>query len=81
MTDLAEIKAAVLACREQTDLPIFATMTFEADGRTFLGTPPEVAAVTLDALGVDALGINCSQGPAELRPPWPGGCSPSRKSP
>ena len=43
-------------------------MTFEADGRTFLGTPPEVAAVTLDALGVDALGINCSQGPAELRP-------------
>lgn len=69
MTDLLEIKAAVLACREQTDLPIFATMTFEADGRTFLGTPPEVAAVTLDALGVDALGINCSQGPAELRPP------------
>ena len=68
MTDLLEIKAAVLACREQTDLPIFATMTFEADGRTFLGTPPEVAAVTLDALGVDALGINCSQGPAELRP-------------
>lgn len=68
MTDLLEIKAAVLACREQTDLPIFATMTFEADGRTFLGTPPEVAAVTLDALGVDALGINCSQGPAELCP-------------
>ena len=68
MTDLAEIKAAVLACREHSDLPIIATMTFEADGRTFLGTSPEVAAVTLDALGVDALGINCSQGPAELRP-------------
>ena len=68
MTDLAEIKAAVLACREQTDLPVIATMTFEADGRTFLGTSPEVAAVTLDALGVDALGINCSQGPSELRP-------------
>ncbi|OUP10942.1 homocysteine S-methyltransferase family protein [Collinsella sp. An2] len=68
MTDLAEIKAAVLACRENSDLPIFATMTFEGDGRTFLGTSPEVAAVTLDALGVDALGINCSLGPAELHP-------------
>ena len=67
MTDLAEIKAAVLACRENTDLPIVATMTFEEDGRTFLGTSPEVAAVTLDALGVEALGINCSLGPAELR--------------
>ena len=68
MTDLLEIKAAVLACRENTDLPIFATMTFEADGRTFLGTSPSVAAVTLDALGVDVLGINCSLGPAQLRP-------------
>ena len=44
MTDLAEIKAAVLACRENSDLPVFATMTFEEDGRTFLGTSPEVAA-------------------------------------
>lgn len=67
MTDVLEVKAAVLACRENTGLPIFVTMTFEADGRTFLGTSPEVAAVTLDALGVDALGINCSQGPHELR--------------
>ncbi|MDM8302387.1 homocysteine S-methyltransferase family protein [Collinsella tanakaei] len=68
MTDLAEIRAAVLACRENTDLPIFATMTFEEDGRTFLGTSPEVAAITLDALGADVVGINCSLGPAELRP-------------
>ena len=68
MTDLLEMKAAVLACRENTSLPVFATMTFEPDGRTFLGTSPEVAAVTLDALGVDALGINCSLGPAQLRP-------------
>lgn len=67
MTDVLEVKAAILACRENTGLPIFVTMTFEADGRTFLGTSPEVAAVTLDALGVDALGINCSQGPHELR--------------
>lgn len=42
-------------------------MTFEEDGRTFLGTSPEVAAITLDAIGADVLGINCSQGPAELR--------------
>lgn len=68
MTDLTEIKAAVLACKENSDLPIFATMTFEEDGRTFLGTSPEIAAITLDALGVDVLGINCSQGPADLRP-------------
>lgn len=68
MTDLAEMRAAVLAVKEQTCLPIFATMTFEADGRTFLGTPPEVAAVTLDALGADVIGINCSLGPAEIHP-------------
>ena len=68
MTDLAEIRAAVLAAQENCDLPIFATMTFEADGRTFLGTSPEIAARTLDALGVDALGINCSLGPVEIRP-------------
>ena len=67
MTDLAEIKAAVLAVKENSDLPIFATMTFEEDGRTFLGTNPEIAAITLDALGADVVGINCSQGPAELR--------------
>ncbi len=68
MTDLAEIRAAVLAARENSELPIFATMTFEEDGRTFLGTSPEAAAITLDALGADVVGINCSLGPAELRP-------------
>ena len=68
MTDLAEMKAAVLAAKENSDLPIFATMTFEPDGRTFLGTSPAIAATTLEALGVEALGINCSLGPAELRP-------------
>lgn len=68
MTDLAEIKAVVLAAKENCNLPIFATMTFEADGRTFLGTSPDIAAITLDALGADVVGINCSLGPAELRP-------------
>ena len=68
MADLAEAKAAVLAAKENSDLPIFCTMTFAEDGRTFLGTTPEVASITLSALGVDALGINCSLGPAALVP-------------
>ena len=68
MTDLLEIKAAVLACKENSDLPIFATMTFDETGRTFLGTSPAVAAYTLYALGVNALGVNCSLGPDALAP-------------
>ena len=68
MADLLEAKAAVLAAKENSDLPIFCTMTFGEDGRTFLGTTPEVAAVTLDALEVDVLGINCSLGPADVAP-------------
>ena len=76
MADLLEAKAAVLAVKENSDLPVFCTMTFGEDGRTFLGTTPEVAAVTLSALGVDVLGINCSLGPADVAPlvarmvPW-----------
>jgi len=66
MADLAEAKAAVLAAKDNSNLPIFCTMTFAEDGRTFLGTTPEVAAITLSALGVDVLGINCSLGPAAL---------------
>ena len=68
MSDLLECKAAVLAAKEHSNLPVFATMTFGADGRTFLGTEPKTAAVTLTALGVDAVGINCSLGPRELLP-------------
>lgn len=68
MSDLLEMKAAVLASKENSSLPVFATMTFSSDGRTFLGTSPEIAAVTLAGLGVDALGVNCSLGPEELLP-------------
>ncbi|MEG0026558.1 MAG: homocysteine S-methyltransferase family protein [Raoultibacter sp.] len=68
MADLLEMKAAVLAAKENCDLPIFATMTFGEDGRTFLGTSPQVAALTLSALGVQVLGVNCSLGPQELIP-------------
>lgn len=62
-SDLYEMRAAVLAVRENTDLPLFATMTFDASGRTLTGSTPEIAAVTLTALGVDVLGINCSTSP------------------
>ncbi len=68
MTDLLEAKAAVLAAKEHTSLPIFATMTFDETGRTFLGTDPVTAATTLCALGVQAVGVNCSLGPQALQP-------------
>lgn len=71
MTDLAELRAAVLAAKENSKLPIFATMTFEHNEdkkamRTFLGVSPKEAALVLDGLGVDALGVNCSLAPGEL---------------
>ena len=68
MTDLFETKAAVLAVRENTNLPIFCTMSFEENGRTFTGCTPESMAVVLEGLGVDAVGINCSLGPKEILP-------------
>ncbi|KGM95381.1 homocysteine methyltransferase [Clostridium novyi A str. 4552] len=68
MTDLYEMKAAIIAAKETCKLPIFATMSFEEDGRTFTGCLPESMAITLEALGVDALGVNCSLGPKELSP-------------
>ncbi|MCC8080688.1 MAG: homocysteine S-methyltransferase family protein [Lachnospiraceae bacterium] len=68
MTDLYEVKAAVLAARENTNLPIWVTMSFEATGRTFTGTLVSSMAATLDGLGVDAMGINCSLGPREIFP-------------
>ena len=68
MTDLREIKAAVLAAVENTSLPVFATMSFGEDGRTFLGTTPAIAAATLSALGAQVVGLNCSLGPDEIAP-------------
>ncbi|WP_297629753.1 homocysteine S-methyltransferase family protein [uncultured Clostridium sp.] len=67
MTDLYEMKAAVLAAKEESNLPVFATMTFEKDGRTFTGCTPESMCLTLEGLGVDVLGVNCSLGPKELK--------------
>ena len=68
MTDLNEVRAAVLAAREHSDLPVWVTMSFEASGRTFCGTLVSSMAATLDGLGVDAMGINCSLGPEEIYP-------------
>ena len=68
MSDLLEAKAALLAVKERTSLPVFVTMTFGEDGRTFLGVDPAAAAVTLSSLGADGIGLNCSMGPRELRP-------------
>ena len=66
MSDLNEMRAAVLAAKENGSLPVWATMTFEATGRTFLGVTVGAMALTLTGLGVDALGFNCSLGPKEL---------------
>ena len=68
MPDLYEAKAAVLAAKEHTNLPVWVTMTFEATGRTFVGVTVPAMAMTLTGLGVDALGFNCSLGPKELLP-------------
>jgi len=67
-SDLQEVRAGVLAAKENTRLPVWVTMTFEASGRTFLGVTVPAMALTLTGLGVDALGFNCSLGPEELLP-------------
>lgn len=68
MTDLLETKAAVLASKENSDKPVFVTMTFEENRRTFTGCSIASMCHTLEGLGVDALGVNCSLGPKELLP-------------
>lgn len=68
MTDLYELKAAVLAAKENTELPIFCTMTFEENRRTFTGCCISSMVLTLEGLGVDAIGMNCSLGPKEAMP-------------
>ena len=68
MTDLGEVRAAVLAAQECCELPIYVTMTFEENRRTFTGCTIPAMALTLEGLGVDAIGINCSLGPKEILP-------------
>ncbi|MGI6031177.1 MAG: homocysteine S-methyltransferase family protein [Eubacteriales bacterium] len=68
MSDLYEVKAGVLAARENSDLPVFVTMTFEKSRRTFTGCSIPAMATLLTSMGVDAIGINCSLGPKEIYP-------------
>lgn len=66
MMSLAEARAAVIAIREVCDLPIMVSMTFNEDGKTLFGATPESSVVVLQSLGADAVGVNCSTGPAEM---------------
>lgn len=68
MLDIAQGRAAILGCREACDLPIWISMTFEQGARTLTGTDARTAAITLCALGVSAVGVNCATGPADMAP-------------
>ena len=68
MADLQEARAALLAVKETCALPVMVTMTYEERGRTFLGCDPASAALTLEGMGADAIGVNCSLGPREMPP-------------
>ena len=68
MTDLQETRAALLAAKENSSLPVMATMSFDESGRTFTGCTASAMAATLTGLGADAIGLNCSLGPKQLLP-------------
>ena len=68
MTDLYEVKAALLAVKENTELPVLASMSYDEGGRTFTGCTIPSMACTLEGLGADAIGLNCSLGPAQMAP-------------
>ena len=66
MTDIYEAKAALLAAKENSDLPVFVTMTFDQDGKLLTGGDLTVAAAVLEGLGADAIGLNCGLGPEQM---------------
>jgi len=66
MIDLQEARAALIAVKETCDLPACVSMTFNEDGRTLTGTDPVSALITLQSLGADAIGCNCSTGPQDM---------------
>ncbi len=68
MNDTYEIKAAVLAAKENCDLPVLATTTFDRNGQLLTGAGVEAVVPLLESLHVDALGVNCSLGPHEMKP-------------
>lgn len=67
MSDLQELRAALLAARENSELPVLCSMTFDESGRTFMGCDPVCYALTASPLA-DAVGVNCSLGPKQLLP-------------
>lgn len=67
-TDLYELKCALLAVKENSDKPVFTTMTFDTTGHTLTGTSPRIMAELMSNMGADAIGVNCSLGPKDLRP-------------
>lgn len=69
MMSLQETRAAVLAIKEETELPVMVSMTYESDGRTLYGSDPATATVVLQSLGADAVGMNCSTGPEQMVEP------------
>ena len=68
MSDLYELKAAVLAAKENSTLPVFCTMVFDEKGKLLTGADVETAAATLESLGADAIGLNCGMGPDGMLP-------------
>ena len=68
LSDLQEVRAALLATKENTSLPVWATMTFDKGGRTFTGCTVPAMAMTLTGLGANAIGVNCSLGPKDMLP-------------
>lgn len=68
MMSLQECRAALLAVKETTDKPVLVTLTYEQDGRTLFGTEPGTAVSVLQAMGADAVGLNCSMGPERMLP-------------
>ena len=66
MMSIKEARAALIAIKEVCDLPVMVTLSFREEGRTFYGTSPEAAVVTLQSLGADAIGANCSTGPDSM---------------
>ncbi|NBI70013.1 homocysteine methyltransferase [Clostridiaceae bacterium] len=68
MSDMYELKAAVLAAKEHAGLPIFATVIFDGSGKLLTGGTPEAVTAMLEGLGVDALGVNCGLGPVQMKP-------------
>lgn len=68
MSDLYEMKAAVLAAKENCDLPILASLIFDETGKLLTGGSPRAAVALLEGLGVDVFGLNCGLGPKEMAP-------------